>query len=380
MILRRDRPAPPGPGGEVDPPVSPRTVTTVLAGAVLVLLVLALLLVPLPYAVWRPGPTVDTLSEVDDVPLIEVAEATTYPTSGELRLTTISTLGGPGYPVTAVDVLGAWLADDELVRPVESVFPQDVSREELDEQSTVQMTSSQTNATVAALTELGHEVPAVLEVRDVVPEAPAHGVVLPGDVLTSLRPAGGERTDLETFADLSAVLDTIPPGTSVVLGLEREGQEVDVEVSTMAPGPHTGGAETEGSVLGLLLRPDLDLPVDISIAIENIGGSSAGTMFALGIIDVLTPGAMTGGERIAGTGTMSLDGRVGPISGVRQKLAGAARDGADWFLAPVSNCDEVSGHVPDGLQVVAVRTLGEARDAVDAIADGEGQGLPGCSS
>lgn len=378
MILRRDRAAPPD-SREVDPPVSPRTVTTVLAGAVLVLLVLGILLVPLPYAVWRPGPTVDTLSEVDDVPLIEVTEAPTYPTSGELRLTTISTLGGPGYPVTAVDVLGAWLADDEVVRPVESVFPQDVSREELDEDSTRQMTSSQTNATVAALTELGHEVPAVLEVRDVVPEAPAHGVVLPGDVLTWLRPAGEERTDLETFADLSAVLDDTPPGTSVVLGLERDGQEVEVEVSTMAPGPHTGGGETEGSVLGLLLDPDLDVPVDISIAIENIGGSSAGTMFALGIIDVLTPGEMTGGERIAGTGMMSLDGRVGPISGIRQKLAGAARDGAEWFLAPVENCDEVPGYVPDGLQVVAVGTLAEARDAVDAIAAGEGQELPGCS-
>jgi PDZ domain-containing protein len=94
-------------------------------------------------------------------------------------------------------------------------------------------------------------------------------------------------------------------------------------------------------------------------------------MFALGIVDKLTPGEMTGGEVLAGTGTIDSSGQVGPIGGIRQKLWGADEAGADWFLAPASNCDEVTGHVPDGMRVFAVKTLDEARSVVEAIGDGE---------
>ena len=105
----------------------------------------------------------------------------------------------------------------------------------------------------------------------------------------------------------------------------------------------------------------------------NVGGPSAGTMFALGIYDTLTPGAMTGGQQIAGTGTIDPAGKVGPIGGIRQKLVGARDGGADCFLAPADNCDEVVGHVPDGLQVVRISTFDEARQAVEAIAAKHGQ-------
>jgi PDZ domain-containing protein len=135
-----------------------------------------------------------------------------------------------------------------------------------------------------------------------------------------------------------------------------------------------------GSLLGVLLDPQVELPVDVDFDIENIGGPSAGTMFALGIVDTLTPGEMTGGKSIAGTGTMDLAGNVGPIGGIRQKLVGASQAGAKWFLAPAGNCDEVVGHVPAGLDVVQVGTLGEARDAVEAIAAGDGGSLPTCAA
>jgi PDZ domain-containing protein len=105
-------------------------------------------------------------------------------------------------------------------------------------------------------------------------------------------------------------------------------------------------------------------------------------MFALGIVDKLTPGEMTGGERIAGTGTVDSDGTVGPIGGIQQKLVGAEGAGADWFLAPAGNCDEVVGHVPDGLRVVRVETLAQARDAVEAIGSHDASAvdaLPTCT-
>ncbi|PFG40743.1 PDZ domain-containing protein [Georgenia soli] len=369
-------------GPDDEPQVSRRAVTMVLSGALLSAMLLVIMLVPLPYAVQRPGPTVNTLGKVDGKPLIEVDGAKTYPTSGELRLTTVSVVGGPGYPVTAADVLAGWLAEDEVVLPVEAVFPDGTTREQIDEQSTAQMTSSQDNATVAALQELGYDVPMVLTVSGVAPGSGADGVVERGDVISSIQPEGEERTQIRSFSDLSAVLARTPAGTQVTLGVVRDGSETDLSFATMGhPDTALGPAETPpGSLLGVLLDPQVEMPVDVDFDIENIGGPSAGTMFALGIIDTLTPGEMTGGEKIAGTGTMDLAGHVGPIGGIRQKLVGAQRAGADWFLAPEGNCSEVVGHVPDGLRVVRVGTLGEARHAVDAIAAGDGGSMPTCEA
>ena len=373
--------ATPGRAGEVPgddaPLVSRRSVTMVVSGALLVLLVLGMVLVPLPYAVERPGPTVNTLAEVDGEPLITVDGAGTFPTDGELRLTTVSVLGGPGHPVTAARVLAGWLAADEVVLPREAVFPEGSTRESLDEESSAQMTSSQTNATVAALEELGYDVPMVLTVDGTAEGSGAEGALLPGDVITSIQPEGAARTEIRSFSELSEVLGATPPRAAVSVGVERDGAETTVEVTTMA---HPGDDDTEGSLLGVMLVPDVQLPVDISFDIENIGGPSAGTMFALGIVDTLTPGEMTGGEPIAGTGTMNLAGEVGAIGGIRLKLVGAQRDGAEWFLAPAGNCDEVAGHVPAGLTVVSVATLAEARDAVEAIGTGSGDTLPTCAA
>jgi PDZ domain-containing protein len=101
-------------------------------------------------------------------------------------------------------------------------------------------------------------------------------------------------------------------------------------------------------------------------------------MFALGIIDLLTPGDLTGGQHIAGTGTMDATGTVGPIGGIQQKLVGARNAGAAYFLAPMDNCDEVRGHIPNGLTVVKIATLDGAESAVKAIAAGQSSGLPSC--
>ena len=110
-----------------------------------------------------------------------------------------------------------------------------------------------------------------------------------------------------------------------------------------------------------------DFPFDVTIQLDSVGGPSAGLMFALGIIDTLTPGFLQGGADVAGTGTINQAGEVGPIGGIRQKLIGADDNGADWFLAPADNCDEVTGHVPDGMTVFSIRTLDDALAALDAI-------------
>ncbi len=166
-------------------------------------------------------------------------------------------------------------------------------------------------------------------------------------------------------------MDAVTPGDVVQVGVQRDGSEQVFPVTTTDDGDGR-------ALLGVLIDPTFHLPVDVRIQIEDVGGPSAGTMFALGIINTLTEPDETGGKVVAGTGTMGIDGEVGPIGGIRQKMLGARHDGAQWFLAPVANCDEVVGNEPSDLDVVAVDTLHEARSAVEAIGRGDGGDLRTC--
>ena len=354
------------------PLLSPRTVTAAVAGAVTFVLALTMLFVTPPYAIQSPGPTVDTLGDVEeDTPLITVEGAETYPTDGELRLTTVSTRGGPGYPATAAQVVIGWLSADTTVVPREAAFDPGQTREEVQQESSLQMSSSQTNATVAALTELGTDVPTQLNIAGTSPHGAAAGLLESGDRLLSISTPEGGQEELTSFAVLSDVLARTPPGSTVTLGVDRGGEETTVDVVT-------GDDGSGGSLLGIMISPDVELPFEVDFAIENIGGPSAGLMLTLAIVDKLTPGELTNGEVVAGTGTVDLAGDVGPIGGIRQKMAGAVRDGATLFLAPVENCDEVSGHVPDGLEVIAVDTVSDAVAALEAVGEGETADVPRC--
>ncbi|HWS57185.1 MAG TPA: S16 family serine protease, partial [Actinotalea sp.] len=344
----------------------PRAITLSVATVATALLVAAAGALPVPYAISSPGPTRDTLGEQDGVPLIEISGAEVFPATGELLLTTVSVAGGPQYPVTVADVVRGWLDPQRSVSPVEEVFAPAESQDAIDERNQAAMISSQENATVAALEELGYEVPTTLTVVEAIEGTGAVGVVQPDDVIVAV-----DGVEVTSFSDLSAQLDAVSAGDQVALGVLRDGERIDLEITTTDDG--TGGA-----LLGVLVDPVFDFPVDVQIQIEDIGGPSAGTMFALGIVDLMTPEDEADGEVIAGTGTMDLTGVVGPIGGIRQKLAGAQRDGASFFLAPVDNCDEVVGNVPEGLQVVSVATLAEARAAVQAIGAGTAEDLPTC--
>lgn len=350
--------------------ITPRLLTMAAAALVTFALMLTMMTLSVPYGVRAPGPIVDTLGESGDTELVVVRGAETYPTAGHLYLTTVTTAGGPGYPVDAGAVIRGWLSPSVMVAPVEAFFDTSQTQEEISDASRQQMLTSQQNATVAALTALGHDVPAVLTIVSAAAGSGSDGVVQHGDVITGIE-VDGVRTQVLTYAHLADVLSATPPGTGVDLVVERAGEETSLPIIT-------GDDGSGGSVLGVYLSGEFDYPIDVHIEIENIGGPSAGTMFALGIIDKLTPGELTGGHSIAGTGTISLGGDVGAIGGIQQKLAAASAGGAEYFLAPLANCGEVVGHVPGGLQVVSVSTLEEARTAVEAIAAGDGENLPSC--
>ena len=359
---------PPADAGEpATVPVTPRALTLSIATVTTALLVAGASLMSVPYAVNSPGPTFDTLGEHDGVALIEVAGSPSYDSAGELRFTTVRVGGGPGSPVTLLRLVDGWLDSAVTVVPVEDVLPPDQTSEEIDEQNQAAMISSQENATVSALEELGYEVPTTLTIAEAIEGMGADGVIEPQDVLLAI-----DGRAVESFSELSEVMDTVTPGDAVTVTVERDGEGLDIPLTTTDLGDGR-------ALLGVYVDPVFDLPVDVRIQIENVGGPSAGLMFSLGIISTLTEEDETGGEHIAGTGTMDLVGAVGPIGGVVQKMNGARDDGADWFLAPESNCAEAAGHEPDGLHVVAVATLAEARAAVEAIGAGEAASLRTCA-
>jgi len=355
------------------PPLTRRVLTQTIALVVAALALAGVAALPTGYVVRMPGPTFDTLGG-DGTPVIEVSGAETFPSQGQLRLTTVSALGNRSSRVPVVRLVRAWLDPDEGVYPVEALFPEGTTPEETAEQGQAEMVTSQESATVAALRALGRDVVETLTAVATDPELGAHGVVEPGDVLLAL-----DGTPIDSFERLGEMLDEVVPGTTVTLRVDRAGTPTDLEVVT-SPGPADLPGAEDRSYLGVSVDRSFETDPVVTMHIDDVGGPSAGTMFALGIMDLLTPEDETGGEVVAGTGTMSTDGTVGPIGGITYKMRGARGDGARWFLAPAANCAETVGHVPSGLRVVSVATLDEAYDALVAIGAGRGETLPGCSS
>ena len=332
-----------------------------------------------------PGPTWNVLAAVpgddSDQSVITVTGAQTYPAEGALRMTTVSVSGCPGYPVTLFDVVGAWVSPNKTILERDQVCPPSLSQQDVEETNQAQMTSSQNTAVVAALMETGMATRMVLTVEGTGPDQ-TEGLLQKGDVLTSITPAGGQATPTTTYTALRELLTTIPAGTAVELGIERDGEPMTVSLTTITPpdANSDGAPDSEGSLLGVYLSAEADSDIEATFGLSKVGGPSAGSMFALGIVDELTPGDLTGGKDIAGTGTIALDGSIGPIGGIEQKMAGAKTDGSGYFLAPASNCGDVVGNVPDGLEVYAVSTLHEAVTTVEAIAADDTSGASTCEA
>jgi Lon-like protease len=327
---------------------------------------LALAFLPSPYVVETPGPTFDTLGATDAGPLISIEGAQTYPTEGELRLLTVSLLGNPQRPLTWIDVAEAYIDPSDAIIPMDAAFPPQVSVEESNEAGRIEMENSQSAAVAAALLHEDYEVESDVRVAGVIPGSPAEGELREGDRI--LRVNGQEAYDVFSIRASIAAVD----GAST-FDIERGEQPLTVEV--------TPAVEGDQKIVGIYPSNEFGFPFQVDIQLPNVGGPSAGMMFALGIIDELTPGAMTAGTQWAGTGTISALGDVGPIGGIVQKMHGALDAGATHFLAPVENCGEVAGHVPAGLTVFAVDTLDDAIAAVDAVAmNADTSGLPTCES
>jgi PDZ domain-containing protein len=328
-----------------------------------------LALAPAPYVIEKPGPAYNTLGSSDVVgtaeedsemtPLIAIEGEKVYPTEGSLDLLTVSRFGNPENRPNWLAVLTAWLNPSEAVVPIDRAFPPNVTTEQQEQLSTAAMVDSQQDAVAAALTHLGYDFPSTVNVVSLPEDSPAENRINANDRVVSVN-----GVPVKTISALREALKSNGAGNEATIGVIRNGTERTVSVTPVAAG--------DAVVVGVNVKMEYQFPFEVRIQLDKVGGPSAGMMFALGIIDKLTPGAIQGGEDVAGTGTIDPSGAVGPIGGIRQKLFGAKDAGAEWFLAPVANCDEVDGNIPDGLAVIAVETLDESLDALEAIRTGDG--------
>ncbi|MHA7288297.1 YlbL family protein [Arthrobacter sp. MDT3-24] len=362
----------PPPTGQNAPRSSPpgdRRVSVMMLSGVLALgLGIAAVTVPVPYVVESPGPTFNTLGQSQGSPVISVTGHETYPAKGNLDLTTVYVDGGPNGPVSILGAFTAWLDGSKSVQPVEMLYPSGTTKEEADEQSSVAMTSSQENAVASALKELDIPFGQQLQAAGLPDGSPSAGKVENGDIFESIN--GKPITSLAVVQEELAA----GQGAPATLVVQRAGESVTQTIT-----PMNNGAGRY--ILGVMLKYLFTFPFDVKISLDKVGGPSAGLMFSLGIIDTVTPGDLTGGKHVAGTGTITPDGTIGPIGGIRQKMLGARAGGATVFLAPAENCDEVVGHVPEGLQVLKVENIAEARHAVELAGSGQDTGaLPVCAS
>lgn len=322
-----------------------------LVGAVIVLLLsLGVMVAPVPYVVLSPGPTWDTLGTSEGTPVIELDGEQATESAGQLHLTTVSV----DPEVSLFDAIFAWFDSAEAVVPEELIYPPDQTREEVDERNAEQFSASQSAAETAALRYLDY--PSVVTVVAVADGAPAEGELEPGDVLRTV-----DGTEVTDVAELQRLVSAEPAGTTLTIGYRRDGEPGTAQVATAALG------EDDTARLGVEVRYEVDAPFELSIDLERIGGPSAGLMFALGIIDTLEPEDLTGGEIIAGTGSINQLGEVGAIGGIPQKLVAAREIGATAFLVPSRNCAEALATAPDGLTLIRVDTLDQAVAALAAL-------------
>ncbi|TDQ03293.1 MULTISPECIES: YlbL family protein [Microbacteriaceae] len=341
-----------------------------------VVLGLVLALVPAPFVIEQPGPVYNTLGTDQQVgateggdakELISISGQKTYPTSGSLDLLTVSVVGNPEQRPSWMEIAGAWFQPSKAVLPLESVFPPGTTTEQSNAENAALMVDSQQDAIAAALNELGYTFPENVAVKQLIKGTPAADVLKVGDEITSVN-----GTKIASVDELRSAVKENGTGKAAELGIVRDGAPTTVSITP---------TESQGQVvLGIGAGMDYTFPFDVKIQLNDVGGPSAGQMFALGIIDKLTPGSLNGGKRIAGTGTIDNTGQIGPIGGIRQKMYAARDDGkADYFLAPASNCDEVTGHIPAGLRVFAVKTLDDSLKVLKAVEDGSStSGLATC--
>ena len=318
---------------------------TVVFSFVGILIVLAVF-VRLPLLILEPGPAPDVAKRTD-------IDAKTYPSEGSIHLTTAQVRSPAG--ATGKELLFAMFNPDKVVYPRDAIYPPGESHEHTESIQAAQMTQSELEAAVAALSELGMPYqPEGVFVSEISEDAPAAKKLVAGDVITSI-----DGKPVLLLKDLTDELAKSRAGTSVRLEVLRGKDRESFSVKTVKP-----SAGPTGSALGAELVQYKKAPIKVSISSTDIGGPSAGLIYALSIYDRLVPDDITGGRKIAGTGTIENsdkhNGVVGAVGSVGLKVKGADKIGAEVFIVPKAEAEEARKEAGSRMEVIGVSSLAEA--------------------
>ncbi|WP_155981851.1 PDZ domain-containing protein [Nocardia sp. BMG111209] len=338
-----------------------RRILTLIA-ALLPILVLGVVgsAVEVPFVALGPGPTFNTLGDVEGRQVVDVQGAPVDPTSGNLNMTTVSVRDG----LNIFEAFGLWADGRYGLVPRAEVYPPGVPRDQVDKSNQQDFKDSEDNAELAALHYLKY--PTRVRLRVVADDGPAKGVLQVGDELVSV--AG---KPVATSQDVVDAVRGGQPGTSVPIVLRRDGAEQTVTVKLGARPDDSGKG-----YLGVTPEEAAQGPLRVTFNLADIGGPSAGLMFSLALIDKLSSGTLNGGKFVAGTGTIDPQGKVGPIGGIQYKMIAAHEAGAETFLVPADNCNEAKQRAPEGLRLVKVDTLTTAVQSLESIT--AGRATPTC--
>src|SRR5262249_43403600 len=331
-----------------------RILTLLVALLPIVVFGVLLAVVTVPFVSLGPGPTFDTLGDVDGKPVVAIEGATTHPTTGHLNMTTVSQRDG----LTLREALTLWPSTQEQLIPRDLVCPAGKSREDVDKANNADFKQSEDSAAYAALGYLKYA-PAVT-VATVSDPGPSAGKLKSGDAIDAIN--GTPVANVDQFTGL---LKNTKPGQLVTIDFRRKNEPAAVAQITLGT-----NKDRDYGFMGVAVLDAPWAPFAVDFNLANVGGPSAGLMFSLAVVDKLTTGDLAGSKFVAGTGTISADGKVGQIGGITHKMVAAHEAGASVFLVPAKNCYEASADNPTGLRLVKVETLSQAVDALHAVTAG----------
>ncbi|MFF3657571.1 YlbL family protein [Streptomyces olivochromogenes] len=362
----------------------PRRTATMLASTlILIALLCAGVFIKVPYSEMSPGPTVNTLGEHDGEPVLQISGRKTYPATGHLNMTTVRVTSAD-YNMNLAEAVYGWLAHDNKVVPHDTLYPDGKTEQQSTQENAEEFSQSQESAKVAALKELGIPVKSWVIVSTVVKDSPAEGRLHAGDVIKSV-----DGTAVKAPGDVAKLVTKHKPGEKVVFTVvpakeqaaaEKAGKTATATTDVTITTAKSSDSGASRAIVGISAGTDHTFPFSIDIKLADVGGPSAGLMFALGIVDKLTPGDLTGGKFVAGTGTIDDSGTVGPIGGIELKTIGAREKGAQYFLTPKDNCAAAAKDTPEGLTLVKVNTIDDAMNALKDISSGKTADLPKCTT
>ncbi len=334
--------------------VNRRILTLVVALVPIVVFGVLIAVVTVPFVSLGPGPTFDTLGEVDGKQVVQIEGTQTHPTTGHLNMTTVSQRDD----LTLGEAMSLWISGQEQLVPRDLIYPPGKSRDEVDQANNADFKTSEDSAQYAALGYLKY--PEAVTIASVTDPGPSAGKLKAGDAIDAV-----DRTPVANVEQFTSLLKKTKPGQVVSIDYRRKNEPAGVTEITLGT-----NKDRDYGFLGVAVLDAPWAPFTVDFNLANIGGPSAGLMFSLAVVDKLTTGDLAGSTFVAGTGTITVDGKVGPIGGITHKMAAARAAGASVFLVPAKNCYEAMSDIPSGLKLVKVETLGSAVDALHAMTSG----------